>query len=265
MITTLAQRWREKRGSYRPVGEPIRTSAFEVAPLDTDNEPKAFILLHHYLASYPAARFRYGLFRGAALVGVAVFSVPANPATLRVIPAPTAESVELGRLVLLDEVPANGETWFLGRCFEQLRHEGLAGVVSFSDPFPRTTADGRVVHVGHVGTIYQAFNATYLGRARVDTLRLLPDGRTLSSRALAKLRKMERGWRYTAGLLEAQGAAPLRGDPQVWLEHWLPRLTRKLRHPGNHKYAWALRGALRRRLPDSLPYPKFAPEQSTHA
>lgn len=33
MLTTVAQRWRFRRDSYRPAGEPIRTSAYEVAPI----------------------------------------------------------------------------------------------------------------------------------------------------------------------------------------------------------------------------------------
>jgi hypothetical protein len=32
--------------------------------------------------------------------------------------------------------------------------------------------------------------------------------------------------------------------------------TRRVRHPGNHKYAWGLARSARRALPASLPYPK---------
>jgi hypothetical protein len=38
-----------------------------------------------------------------------------------------AEAVELGRLVLLDDVPANGESWFIARAFELLRARGYTG------------------------------------------------------------------------------------------------------------------------------------------
>jgi hypothetical protein len=31
------------------------------------------------------------------------------------------QAATLGRIVLLDEVPGNGETWFVARCFELLR------------------------------------------------------------------------------------------------------------------------------------------------
>lgn len=258
MIATATQRWRDRRDSYRPAGEPITTRLYEVEPMPSDAEAKAFVVRHHYSGSYPAARRRFGLFHRSALVGVAVFSQPVRDAVVACLPGSREEKAELGRFVLLDDVPANGETWFLGRCFDLLRREGFAGLVSFSDPFARLALDGSVVHPGHVGTIYQAHNAVYLGQARRDTLRLLPDGRVLSGRALAKLRKRDRGWRYVASQIEGYGADPLlTGDPETWLRTWLPVLTRTVRHPGNLKYAWALRRRDRRHLPASLPYPKL--------
>ena len=58
----FSQRWRERRESYRPAGEPINPRLYEVAELGGDREPKEFILAHHYSASYPSARARFGLF-----------------------------------------------------------------------------------------------------------------------------------------------------------------------------------------------------------
>ena len=248
----MNQRWRDRRDTYRPAGEVIATHRHEVAAIADDRTAKAFVARHHYSGTYPAARFRYGLYRGAALVGVAVFSVPSNPLALRPFDGVDA-NVELGRFVLLDEVPGNGETWFLGRAFELLRRAGVGGVVSFSDPMPRARADGAVVFGGHVGTIYQAHNAVDLGRARRDTIRLLPDGRTLHARAIAKLRVRDQGWRYVEAMLASY--SPRRADED--LDDWIARLTRKGRHPGNHKYAWAIDRAARRILPASAAYPKM--------
>ncbi|MFL6163524.1 MAG: hypothetical protein ACJ74U_15025 [Jatrophihabitantaceae bacterium] len=39
----------------------------------------------------------------------------------------------------------------------------MRGVVSFADPVPHRTADGRVLAPGHVGTIYRAAGAAYAG------------------------------------------------------------------------------------------------------
>ena len=257
-LCLFSQRWRERRESYRPTGEPINPRLYEVAELAGDREAKAFILAHHYSASYPSARVRFGLFTGGRLVGIAVFSHPCNDRVLTsVFPLSPLDSVELGRFVLLDSVPANGESWFLARAFECLRRNGLAGVVSFSDPVPRTTADGTIVHRGHAGICYQATAATYLGRTEPRTVRLLPDGTVFNDRAIQKIRSGEQGWQYAAALLERFGAAPApREGREGWLRTWLPRLTRPLRHTGNHKYAWALQRGARRFLPDSLPYPK---------
>lgn len=255
MITPQVQRWRGGRASYRPAGEPIVTSAYEVAEIETDSVAKAFVVEHHYSGTYPAARWRFGLYQGGELVGVAVFSQPVRNDVLDL--APGAERTELGRLVLLDEVPANGESFFVARAFELLRGDGVEGVVSFSDPMQRRTGAGDVVFGGHVGTVYQALNATYRGQAGMRTIRLLPDGAVMSARAISKIRQRERGWQYAVEQLRRAGARAPSDDLRAWLAEELPRITRTARHPGNHRYAWALDRRLRRHLPASMPYPKM--------
>ena len=259
MITTVAQRWRNHRANYRPIGEVINPAHYEVALIRDDKTAKSFILQHHYSSSYPSARFRFGLYWGGLLVGVAVFSVPANDKVLACLPGAPLENVELGRLVLLDRVPSNAETWMLARCFEVLRREGLNGAVSFSDPVARTTPDGTVVFKGHVGGLYQAFNGIYLGLGTARTLRLLPDGSVFSDRAAQKIRSMDRGWQYASELLERHGAAHLTdgANGRLWLTEWLPRVTRRLPHGGNHKYILPIGKHVRKHLPKSLAYPKF--------
>ena len=265
----IAQRWRNGRASYRPARETIVPHEYDVATLP-EGSAKAFILDHHYSRSYPAARHRFGLYWRGHLVGVAVFSQPVQDRVLtRVFPTGSAlDSVELGRFVLLDQVPANGETWFLARCRESLRRENLVGVVSFSDPIPRRTVEGEVVFPGHLGGIYQASSSRYLGRGTARTLRLLPDGSVLSARAIQKVRSGEQGWRYVVAQLTRFGAPAPRclvpganadvEELRSWLTSTTSLVTRPLRHPGNHRYAWPLnRHGLRmlERLP-AVPYPK---------
>ncbi len=260
------QRWRDRRHVFVPPKVRFDPSRYDVLELTDDATAKAFVLAHHYSASYPAARRRYGLFGPGGLEGVAVFSVPCNDRVLTsVFDVPAAQAVELGRFVLLDQVPFNAETWTLARCFELLRREGFRGVVSFSDPVPRTTADGHVIFPGHIGTIYQAASARYLGRGTPRTLRLLPDGRVFSERSLSKLRvpgdaPRPKGWCYAAGLLEGAGAdlapAPGAGNLAAWAARWVAALTRPLRHPGNHKYGFALDRRLRAAMPPAVTYPK---------
>jgi hypothetical protein len=252
----MNQRWSYGRGSYRHDGEPIDPADYDVCPLAGDALARAFVVEHHYSGSYPAARWRFGLYWRGLLVGVAVFSHPASDQVLtRVFEIERAtDAVELGRFVLAPEVPGNGETWFLARCLRALKREGLAGVVSFSDPMKRTTARGVTVFGGHYGCIYQAGSALYLGRGRARTLRLLPDGSVLSERALSKIRNSEQGVDYAVGQLVRHGASPPGGDLGGWLAHWLPRLTRPVRHKGSLRYAFPL-GRVRVLLPEQ-DYPK---------
>ncbi|NTX07070.1 hypothetical protein [Myxococcus sp. CA040A] len=137
-----------------------------------------------------------------------------------------------------DEVPPDGETWFLALAVEVLARDGVVGVLSFADPEARATAIGELVFPGHVGTIYQAHNAVYRGRATPRTLHLLPDGTVFSARAAQKVRAREQGWRYAvAQLVESGAEAPAPGeDRSGWLRVWLPLATRRQRHQGNHRY-----------------------------
>lgn len=260
------QRWRGRRASYRRPDETIDPRHFEVAPIDHD-AALSCIREHHYSGTYPSARARFGLFRGGALVGAAVFSTGGGPAVLSILP--TDAAVELGRLVLLDDVAANGETYFLGRCFDLLRRAGFGGVVSFSDDVPRRDAAGALVFRGHMGIIYQAHNAVYTGRGTPRTKHLLPNGQEFNARAAQKIRAREEGWRGAAEQLVAAGAAPLseREDSRAWLRTWLSRVTRAYRHPGCRRYVWALDRETKRALPKHLerrsievePYPKGGP------
>ena len=274
-MTLQVQRWRERRDSYRPAGEPIDVGRYGVEPLTGrhEAEARAFVERHHYSGSYPASRLAVGLWRsrGAVwapeLVGVAVLSVPMQPASIRRwLGRDPAEGVELGRFVLLDDVPANGESWFLRRAFAAVRRElpEVRAVLAYSDPVRRESLDGTVVLPGHVGTIYQAHNGRYVGRASPRHLVLDPCGRIVSERALSKIRRGERGHRYATEALLRAGAPPRRHgeDPAAWVERALREGPfRRIRHPGNHTYAWPLDGrrdTARELAPSAGAYPKLA-------
>ena len=156
--------------------------------------------------------------------------------------------------MLLQDVLANAESWFVARCFEHLRRAGYGGIVTFADPEPRTTTAGRIVFGGHAGTIYQALSAIYTGRNRPDTQYLLPDGREFSKRAAAKIRKGETGWRYAVEQLVAAGAVPPADgeDLRTWLARERPRICRPRRHRGKFRYVFALDPRTRRHLPKHL-------------
>lgn len=268
MIVDGAQRWRDRCDSYRPKGEPIDTRQYEIAAIAGDDEARAFVERHHYSTSYPAAVERFGLYRRGELVGVVVFSEPVQGKVLDVLPCPRDQAAELGRLVSLQDVPANGESWLIAECFRRLARTGYTGIVSFADPQPRLSRDGRAVFAGHLGYIYQASNAGYTGLSSPRTIRLRDDGTVLSDRTMSKIRKLERGWRYAVEQVIAAGAAPpaTGEDLRAWLRRELQKISRPMRHHGNHRYVWALDRAGRRTLPDHLktrglallPYPKIS-------
>lgn len=127
-MTTPCQRWREHRATYRPAGEPIDPTRYGIELIDDDTTAAGFVVRHHYSGNFPAARLRVGLYRQRRwvrpeLVGVAVFSVSGQQAVVpHYMPGlVAAQGVELGRFILLDDVEANGETWFLARAFAVLR------------------------------------------------------------------------------------------------------------------------------------------------
>lgn len=270
MIAAGNQRWRERKSIMRP-DDPIDTSQYEVVASSSDTIAKAFVQQHHYAATLPAARERLLMYHRptAELVGCAVFSHPASEDVLAKLPCERLAGVELGRFVLLDNVPGNGETWFLGRCFDHLRTVGIECLLSHSDPVPRRTAAGELVMPGHVGRIYQATNAVYAGRARAQQLNLLPDGTSFSERSMSKIRCAERGWERDCMILVKHGAeAPFglvaggtRGDRKLgipddprwvarrdWLWRAIGQVCRRIDHAGNHRYLWAIDRSLRKTI-----------------
>lgn len=264
----VCQRWNGGRQAWAPAaGDRFTGAGYEVHPIDSDRVAKEFVIRHHYSGAYVAAVHRFGLYAAGALVGVAVYSNPATDLVLtNVFPEldPFRESTELGRFVLLDEVPGNAESWMLARCHEQLAERGVAGVVSFADPVPRRGTDGVLVTPGHVGTIYQASNATYTGRSAPRSLWVLPGGAVVNGQALQKIREQKQGHEYAERAFVALGAPPMRpgDDPREWLAEAKSACgVRTFRHPGLHRFAFAVGRTARARrqvriaLP-ARPYPK---------
>lgn len=266
----ITQRWRDRRDHYRSQGDAFHPEEYGVEPIALDRPAKAFVETHHYSASYPAARCRIGLYRkrigwfAPELVGVAVFSVPMQQG---VIPhyAPglsPAEGIEMGRFVLLDEVPFNAESWFLARARRWVREllPEVRVLISYSDPLPRQDAAGRTITPGHVGTIYQAGNATYHGQAKGRRHWLTPAGTFLSERGLSKVRNQERGWEgVVSGLISMGAPGPAWGRETP--EAWVARILREgpftaVWHPGNHVYSWPLSEDCPKVWAPSKAYPK---------
>lgn len=265
------QRWNRGRHSWRRVSEGgFNKDHYGVTEIDDDTTPKTFVELHHYSGSYVSALRRYGLYdltgERPRLVGVAVLSGPGNTKVLtNPFPGlvPFFESAELGRLVLLDEVPANAESHFVARVFEKAAAAGFRGIVSFSDPNPRFDNEGRMTMPGHLGIVYQALNARYTGPSGRCTVHVLPDGTILDGRAEQKIRNQEQGHRYAEQILIGWGARPMRAgqDPRAWLRQALSDAgVRNVRQDGKHRYLFRLGNKTQRRHVHmtfgARPYPK---------
>lgn len=249
-------RWRERKHRHRPLGEPfaVERHGVEVA---TESELRPFVEREHYSGTWVAQRLSVGLYRcprafmpgrlgRAELVGACVFAVPMQK---RVIPkyAPGLEpsqGLELSRLVLLDHVEGNAESWFVRRALSLLARtlpEVLA-VVSYSDPVIRRRWDGTAVLPGHTGGIYQALGARYFGRSKPSYKVIGPEGQNVCDRSRNKLLNDEEGASGFYRRFVAMGAPRIReGEaPGAYFDRALAEGPfSRLKHPGNHVYGWA--------------------------
>ncbi|WP_063044974.1 Mom family adenine methylcarbamoylation protein [Nocardia pseudovaccinii] len=192
-MTFMTQRWRDTRGVYRPVGDPIAPDRYTVTRISYQTA-KHFVCQHHYSRSFPQMRFAFGLYEHdqhwaeTELVGVLTLGIGATALT-NVFPGldPGHEALELNRLVLLDRVPANAESFFVARALRSAVDDGICGITTFCDPsgFWQPTT-GSLVHRGHYDCVYQALNMTYIGRSRASWKFYLPSGIEISRRALTK-------------------------------------------------------------------------------
>lgn len=270
-LATECQRWTKKRMSFRPAGEPFRADRHEVVLL-SETDAKEFCGKHHYSGSMPPARVRVGMLRkmplqAEQLVGLAVFSVPMQAASLgKYLKADMESGVELGRFICTDVVESNGESWLIGQANRLLQRDTkIRSVLSYSDPMERLNEAGEVIKPGHIGTIYQAAGAAFLGRSSARTLVLSPTGHVISERGMSKIRNEETGAAYAYRQLLAAGAPERQfGEhPADYVRRALAcPVFKKVRHPGNYVYAWACgrdkqeRREGRERIGPSLAYPK---------
>ncbi len=131
-------------------------------------EVSSFIKAHHYSHTHPGGiDFSFKLSVGWKLSGACVFGYMAGNPKASILPEYRPNQCrELMRLVLLDEVPKNSESQFIGWCLRWLKkNTDLQAIVSFADP----------VH-GHTGTVYKASNWEYMGLQKPDRPRLIING-----------------------------------------------------------------------------------------
>lgn len=186
----------------------------------------------HYSKTMPAAGLDlYGIREGQRFVGVVVFGMGANPRLAAPFGLAQGEVRELVRVALCDQ-RRQFTSAVLAACLKRFHHERpqVRLCISYADP----------LH-GHIGTLYQAGNWSYLGRTQ-PARTLIVEGRRRHPRSL-----YQRFGTSSLRYLRAQV------DPDATAAY----------DPPKHKYALAFDGQLRRRLRRlSCPYPRPAVKES---
>jgi hypothetical protein len=252
------ERWSDRIPSWLHTSEggfnPARYSVAELAY----GPARTFVVAHHYSGAFSSAVLRYGLVDlwTDQVVGVCVLGNSMGPhVLLSAFPSlrPSEQCLELSRLVLLDAVPANAESWFVAAALELAAARGVLGVVMYSDPNERITPHGKVMP-GHLGIVYQALNCWYVGESRPRYEDHLPDG-VLPERTASKIRGLERGYGGAVRRLIRLGAddpgdltAMTEGQRGAWTRAALAQagVTRAKRF-GKHRYLLPIGTPLQRK------------------
>ena len=116
------------------------------------NETYPWLLYKHYAHRIPSISYAFGLYSKGILVGVMTYGMPPcqmnyGKASFKTI---TIDMLELTRLVINDNLPANSCSYFISQTFKLLPRPLC--LVSFADP-----------NNNHYGYIYQATNWLYTG------------------------------------------------------------------------------------------------------
>ena len=193
-----------------------------------------FIREHHYTRGCHNGPMTWGLFSEGRLIGVCAFATPSSEAVRGSIWGMGNKShvTELHRLVILDETPVNTESWFISRALKGLGEERpeIWGVISFADAME-----------GHIGVIYQATNALYLGVTGRQVFWRDADGRLHHPR--------QNGVNISKDVAQARGWVAERREAK---HRYLFVIAR------GSRFRKSLRGKLDNRV---LPYPKAHREE----
>ena len=291
-LSVACQRHRLGRVTFTPPTAYADASCLHVERIENDTTARRFVELHHYARTFPAAIASFGMFETspsapAMLVGVATFSVPMNVARSTAALLRPGEAVcELGRFTLLDRIGHGAETRMLslaraGLGQAKTYHCPTANaerpkypiIVSFSDPVPRADHHGTLIHVGHLGRVYQGGidggagtgMGLYTGRGAAKTMWLTPDASAFVDRTLNKLRNGEVG---DAGVYDQllRHGAPLIRKGETGRDYVTRALRdgpfRRVHHRGTHRYLFLAGSRSRKRelataLGPGLPYPRW--------
>jgi hypothetical protein len=109
----------------------------------------------HYIGRAGSTTWNYGMWDGITLVGVVSYNLPTMPACSAFFgPERWDWVVHMGRLVCAEDAPRNSESRLIALSLRELRVDR---------PVARAVVSYAAQDQGHIGYVYQATNALYLG------------------------------------------------------------------------------------------------------
>lgn len=122
-------RWNNGRNHW-VTPETVFTPEKYVVHEVTQQVAAKFVEDNHYLSTWPTSRCAVGLFEVGSvsnglkdnLVGICNFGVCSNSSAPNYwVKGVQQDTVELNRLILLDSIPFNAESWFIARALKILK------------------------------------------------------------------------------------------------------------------------------------------------
>ena len=207
------------------ITEPIHVRDTIIGPASTA-DVREFCRRYHYANGEGNAAHSWGLWHGPVLLGVIAFNNGTGPAVRAVFGPEHANRVwHIGRLAMAETAPHNSESRLIA---------GSLRAVAADYPDVWAVLTYAATGQGHVGYVYQATNALYLGMTAPDRYFIDQDGRR---------RSPQQGGNVSVPKARARG----------WTVH---------HEPGKHRYLYLLGNKRERRERLAilrypvLPYPK---------
>lgn len=144
----------------------------------------------HYTGTRGADGWNFGLWDGYTLVGVVAYNIPTLSTCASVFGVPGDRTVlHMGRLVCADDAPRNVESRLIARSLRLLKQ---------GDPAIRAVITYAAQDQGHIGYVYQATNALYIGEGRPTWVWTDSEGRRRTTYINGRTRSTEKalaaGW-----------------------------------------------------------------------
>jgi hypothetical protein len=165
--------------------EVSKVRDFNVHPVSRD-EVQFFAEQWHYSKSAGSVLWAYGLYDHFKLLGVVAYNMPTREVCAFPFGEEYVDSVaHMGRLICRDESPRNSESRLIAQSLKMLKEDkpNFRAVITY--------AAGRQNHLGYV---YQATNALYLGTAKERSFYVDQKGNHRSTNKIYFEEALQRGW-----------------------------------------------------------------------